>query len=342
MDVVKAIPYSITTTTIPNDLIFNHILPHLDGVTLATVSSSSRQLHSLSSHDHLWRDLCHRTWPSTAHPLLQQLISTFPSGHTMFYADSYPALIHRRPPPSTHLIRRHPQTHFLISAVDIQFGQETLFSKVESIDTESKYFLYSEFLVTVLGFKERVTVSAESENWEEGDHEAEKILGENLKLSWIIIDPESKRSGSVSTQKPVSVNRHWLTGEVELEYSTVFAAGNRGELVKCAVVVTCGGGGKGGRWHVKEVSMKMEDIDGKMMKGKECMEILQDALERGERKGDEEERKKGFNEYMEMVMKRKEKNQRKDGLLDLAAISFFLTIFIIFFLCFLHFSLLKY
>ncbi|KAM0039315.1 putative F-box-like domain superfamily protein [Helianthus debilis subsp. tardiflorus] len=97
-----------TLTTLSSDIIHTHILPRLDGPSLSATTTVSSHLHHLCSDDPLWADVTKSTWPSTTHPRVNTLISTFPSGHRSFFHDSFPALFsdtrHRSstpPPPST-------------------------------------------------------------------------------------------------------------------------------------------------------------------------------------------------------------------------------------------------
>lgn len=121
-------------------------------------------------------------------------------------------------------------------------------------------------------------------------------LEENLSLSWIVINPTRKKAVNVSSRRAVSVQRHWLTGDVQVRFGTVTAGdegrGSSRELVECGVVVTCCGK-EGGEMHVREVCMVMEDMEGKVK----------------------------FEEFQERKRGRKEENQRKERVLDLVCIT---------------------
>ncbi|MCI06226.1 putative F-box protein, partial [Trifolium medium] len=68
----------------------------------------------------------------------------------------------------------------------------------------------SPFRIDILDPKDSVETSMEYPR----NDEACKNLEEELRMSWIVIDPRGKRAVNVSSGKPVSVHRHWLTGDV--------------------------------------------------------------------------------------------------------------------------------
>lgn len=156
----------------------------------------------------------------------------------------------------------------------------------------------------------------------------------NLSLSWIVIDPTRKKAVNVSSRSAVSVQRHWLTGDVQVRFGTVMEGyGRRGssrELVECKVVVTCGGK-EGGEMHVREASMVMEDMEGKGLIGKDSLVILEGVMERERRKKrNGNEGKEKYEEFEGRKRERKEKNQRKERALDLICITVGVASFIIF------------
>ncbi|XP_030956306.1 F-box protein At2g27310-like [Quercus lobata] len=305
------------------DVIKTHILTRLDGATLASASCASSHLHALSTEEQLWREICSSTWPSIDHPRVHHVISSFPGAYRSFFSDSFPLLHHRSPPKQHH--------HYLaeiISAVDVHYKESLIFSKVQENETKSDWFLCSPFRFDLLGQKESVQTPirhvGEDQAWL--DH-----LEENLKLSWILIDPTRNRAVNVSSRSPVSVQHHWLTGDVQLRYSTVVSGGeDSSELVHCAVVVTCEGK-VGGEMHVREVSMQVEDLEGKHLNGKDSLVILQGAMESGKRKKERKgEGKERFEEFLKMKGERKERKQRRERALDMACIATGLTIFVAF------------
>ncbi|KAM5585113.1 F-box protein [Rosa sericea] len=310
-----------------SDIITSHILTRLDGPTLASAACASSQLHAFSAEQTLWKDICASTWPSVSDERVEGIISTFPSGHRSFFSDSFPLLDHSSWPqfdPS----RLAPASE-LISAVDIFYKGELVFSKVQETETETGWFLCSPFRIDLLEQKETVPTPISHI----GDtNESLKHLEENLTLSWIVIDPAQKRAANLSGRKPVSVTRHWLTGEVQLRFATIMPGDRRGEFVQCGVVVTCKGS-DGGKLQVREVSMQMEAMEGNHLNGKESLVILQGAIEGGKRKRESEEGSEGkarFGEFLEMKRERKERSQRRERALDMICIATGVTLFMAF------------
>ncbi|KAK9999646.1 hypothetical protein SO802_019249 [Lithocarpus litseifolius] len=309
------------------DVIKSHILTRLDGATLASASCASSHLHALSTEEQLWREICFSTWPSVDDPRVRHVISSFPGGYRSFFSDSFPLLHHRSPPKQQH--HNRPFLAEIISAVDVHYKESLILSKVQENETKSNWFLCSPFRFDLLEQKESVQTQirhvGENQAWL--DH-----LEENLKLSWILIDPTRNRAVNISSRSPVLVQRHWLTGDVQLRYSTVVSGGeDSSELVQCAVVVTCEGK-VGGAMHVREVSMQVEDLEGKHLNGKDSLVIFQGAMESGKRQKERKagEGKERFEEFLKMKGERKERKQRRERALDMACIATGLTIFVAF------------
>ncbi|KFK33876.1 hypothetical protein AALP_AA5G071700 [Arabis alpina] len=220
---------SCDINAVSSDVILTHILTRLDGASLAAVSCTCSHLHSFSSEESLWKKTCTATWPSTSDTRVQSIISTFPSGHRSFFSDCFPFLggeIDLTPP--------SVDTTELISAVDIHYKDEVIFSKVQATETISGWFLCSPMRVDLVEPKELITTRVSLiDQWENDTWKDD--LEENLSLSWILIDPTCKRAADVSTRKPVSVQRHWLTGEVHVRFSTILVVGE--EQVEFTVTV---------------------------------------------------------------------------------------------------------
>ncbi|GMP84272.1 hypothetical protein CsSME_00037861 [Camellia sinensis var. sinensis] len=282
---------SSTTTTFSDvhpDIVEAHILSRLDGPTLASASCASSQLHSSSQQDHIWTTICHSTWPSTATSLLRHHISTFPGGPVP--SPPSPSLSSSPPPPPP----------VLISAVDIHYKNKLIFTKVQETETLTGWFRCSPFRIDLLDTKDVIPTTVCHPNSDEASAE----LAEEISLSWVLIDPVGRRAANLSSQKAVSVERHWLTGEVQLRFASILAGGNRrgptSELVQCGIAVTCGGGSEegAGMMQLREVSLLVEDMDGMQLTGNDSLVILHNALE-GKRKikKREEDGRRGYKEY---------------------------------------------
>ncbi|OWM69020.1 F-box protein At2g27310-like [Punica granatum] len=330
-------------TTVHSDIIRSHILTRLDGPALAAVTCASAQLSALSSDDALWRDVCASTWPSTQDPLVRQVISTLPSSHRSFFSDSYPLL--HRPKPSRQ--KKRPAYKFpsptteLISAVDLFYKDELVFSKVQANETESGWFRCSPFRVDLLGPKELLPTFITRNSAGADDDEWLSHLEENLTMSWIVIDTALKRVVNLSSREPVSVQRHWLTGDILVLYGTIVAGeprkGSAAEVVQFGAVVTFGAGkSKGGVGEdcleVTEVSLQVEDMEGRSLNGRDSLVILEAAMEGGQRRKARKrgEAKEQFKEFEEMKRERRRQQHRAERALDLACIAVGVTIFVTF------------
>lgn len=161
----------------------------------------------------------------------------------------------------------------------------------------------------------------------ENDHVMNEWLNhleKNLTLSWIIIEPTGKRAANLSSRLPVNVRQNWLTGELEVDYAVVMG------LVQCVIKVTCCGK-VGGEVHVREVSLVMENTEGKRVVGRESMVILQGAMENGIRKKvDAEETKASFERFCSMKRERKESDMRREKTGDMVVMFVAFVIFVAF------------
>ncbi|XP_022730183.1 F-box protein At2g27310-like [Durio zibethinus] len=310
-----------TISTVHPDIIQSHILTRLDGPSLASFACTSSQLHALSTEENLWQNICSSTWPSVNHPRVQEFISTFPSGHRSFFSDSFPF---PDPQPLKLDVNSLTLPKELISAVDIFYQNKIIYSKVEEMETSSGWFLCSPFRVDLLDPKDSTSTPIKYFGGSKDDTWL-KHLEENLSLSWIVIDPTRKKAVNMSSRRAVSLQRHWLTGDVQVRFGTVVMSGDelRGssrELVECAVVVMCGGK-EGEDMHVREVSMVMDDMEGKALNGKDSLLILEGVMERGRRRGNGNEGKEKYEEYEGKKRERKKRKQRKERALDLVCIT---------------------
>lgn len=170
---------------------------------------------------------------------------------------------------------------------------------------------------------------------------------EDMSLSWILIDPVGQRAVNLSSHKPVSVQRHWLSGEVQVRFASILPTadqkkkkgsvtvpvwGTAGRGVQCGIMMTCGKWSEGGEMQVREVSMEMENMDGKHLNGRESLVILEKALEgkRGKSRNREEEGRRRYEEYVEKKKERRERKLRTEGALDIFCVAFGVSIFVAF------------
>ncbi|KAL1213163.1 F-box protein [Cardamine amara subsp. amara] len=306
---------SFEINAVSSDVLRSHILTRLDGVSLAALSCTCSNLHSFSSEESLWKEQCSATWPSTLDTRVQSIISTFPAGHRSFFSDSFPFLEHD----CVINLPASVDTTELISAVDIFYKDEVIFSRVHVTETVSGWFLCSPMRVDLVEPKELIPVRVSLiDQWENDTWKND--LEENLSLSWILIDPTRKRAADISTRKPVSVHRHWLTGEVHVKFSTILVVDDKrkSEQVEFTVTVVMAAFSRReeetAEMQIREVSFVGEDMEGKNLGGKGSLVILTAAMgmKRWRRTKGEEEGKEKYREFMKRKTEKAERKWRRE------------------------------
>ncbi|KAJ8570626.1 hypothetical protein K7X08_037598 [Anisodus acutangulus] len=223
----------------------------------------------------------------------------------------------------------------LISAVDIYYKNDVIFSNVHETETTTSWFQCSPFRIDMIDPKDVISTPIKHPN----DDDTCTDVIEDMMLSWILIDPIGRRAINLSSLKPVSVQRHWLTGEVQVRFGSILTVDRKRGHVLCEIVVTCGGS-EVGQMQVREVSLEVEDMDGTHLNGRESLVILQRALEskRGNGANRAEIGRKRYKEFLEMRRERKEKKLKREGVLDVLCVVFGISIFVSFW-CFFLFCL---
>ncbi|CAN1134028.1 Probable F-box protein At2g36090 [Linum perenne] len=306
---------------IHQDIIRSHILTRLDGVSLLSAACASTELSSLASQENLWRNVCRSTWPSTDVPRIQELISAFPNGHRSFFSSSFPLVADMEPHSASS--ESDMFSDELISAVDIYHRGELIFSRAVETETITGWFRCSPFRIDLLDPKDTCPTRIPRPETEADCHD----LAEELTLSWVLIDPAGRRAVNLSSHRPVSVQKHWLSGDVHARFAVILAGerGTAAEFVQCGIVVTCGGGFQEGAMHVREVSLQMENMDGMYMNGKDSMVILDRTFE-GKR-GIKERGGGKYEEFQGMKRQRREKKRRAEGAMDTMCVASAVLIF---------------
>ncbi|KAF3578061.1 hypothetical protein DY000_02029355 [Brassica cretica] len=284
-------------STLHQDIIETHILTRLDGPTLASLSCASTLLHKLASNELLWSKICRSTWPSTA---------TISDNPRSFFSDVYSVLDVGGS--VSDLDRPFPE---LISAVDLHYRGKLILSRVVKTETTTAWFLSSPLRIDLVDAKDTVETPIKRGRWTE---DTCRDLEQDLTLSWIVIDPIGKRAANLSSHRPVTVQRNWLTGEVEAKFTTVVGS------VECVItVVTCGEE----EMHVKEVNLKVEAMEGTSLNGMDSLVILRSVMEgkRGNGRRREAESKWRHEEFMEKKRELKEKKIRVELVFDILTVA---------------------
>ncbi|XP_042427958.1 probable F-box protein At2g36090 isoform X2 [Zingiber officinale] len=268
----------------------------LDGPDLASLSCATSRFRSLVGEPDLWRDLCLSSWPSLRHPRLLRLLE---SSHRSFFADVFASPVCTLPSfPCDDSDEEASLPSELISAVELRHRNSVILSLVAETDTSTSWFRAAPF-----------RLDAEVERKDDGG--SFFFSPEELTLSWIVIDPQSRRAVSATSRRPVAVNRHWITGETVVRFALVLSD-------ECAVgaVVKCGE--ESG--EVREINLVAEGVEGACLSGREGLAVLRSAMEGGRqrRKEEEEDARRRWEEFEGRRQKRKETAARMERLVDLA------------------------
>jgi len=250
------------------DIIQTYILPRLDGATLMALSCVSSELRHLTcNNEELWRNICTSMWPCLLHPTVSDIITTFPGGYRSFFSDAFPSIHYYNQSPRSYL-----PTNKLIHAIDISLHGEPkpLFTKIR-VQPMNRFTVYSNgkiFLGDYSSLETEIPVKKERWDWTE-------YLHENLRLSWVIIDPIQNCAAGLfrSSCKPLSVNQ--MLTKIEVAYSTMMAG------QKWQVKVTCRWKGGGDRLYVRSVVFGIEHMTGEL--GRQAGINLLNTIQNGER-----------------------------------------------------------
>jgi hypothetical protein len=198
-----------------------------------------------------------------------------------------------------------------------------------------EWFLSSPFQVDMVDPKRTVKTRI---RYPGGDYQGwVKDMEESMTLNWIVIDPIKKRAANISSRKAVSARRNWLTGDLEIIFSTVATVGDK-KVAEVAAVVSCGSAETwkevdeevGGEVHVTGVRLQVEDIEGKCLSGRDSLVILQGLLVGKRCCKDGERRCKGrYEEYVRMKKQWREKKARSERAQNMICMIFGLFLFVL-------------
>nr|GEY76870.1 F-box protein At2g27310-like [Tanacetum cinerariifolium] len=331
------------------DIIHTHILPLLDGPSLSNTSYVSHNLQSICSDHHLWSRISKSTWPSIIDPRVDDVISTFPSRHRSFYNDSYPSLIidakHANLSYSCSTSKKDTSScylnspcHKLISAVDIRYQDDIIYSQIQVTDMSANN-LSSGLEIELPGISQTIDLTVDEIA---GADKATLLdLKESLILNWILIDPALKRAGNYSSIKPVSVKPDWATNETHVRYVTILPGRDPNEIVKCRIHVALGVGKRGVGLHAKDVTLKLEDLDANCINRRDFLVVMQRAIMEEnyvKRKVivDEEEKCKSYKVFKELKKTKKKWVKKKQQKRELAKTISYFGVFLSFLLSFYY------
>ncbi|OEL34764.1 hypothetical protein BAE44_0004220 [Dichanthelium oligosanthes] len=271
-------------------------LRRLDGRSLAAASCATAGLRALAADPDTWRALCLAEWPSLALPLPgnRRLLAAIPPRRLFAYAFPFPSADAAAPGVSGGEGELGLPGE-LVSAVDVYHRGAPLLSRVVETPASSPWFLGSPFRVEAVERKGPDAAAAPSPG--------------ELELSWVVVDPARGRAVNVSSRRPVSVDRHWYTGETLVRFAVVLGGCKFEATVACAE----------GSGRVGEVSLAVEDADGAAVSGEGTLRLLAAAMEAPRRGGEREpeEAKRRYQEFVRRKKGRKESKARREALVDL-------------------------
>lgn len=155
----------------------------------------------------------------------------------------------------------------LISAVDVRYHGDLVFSRAVETDASSGRFARSPFVIDLLEPEEVVpTPLRELPDANSTD---------SLTLSWIMVDPEGKRAANLSSLKVLDIWRYFA-GEVHGQFFCVLGGekGTARELVQFDIAIVLGED-RDGRVEVRNLGMWAEDLEMKQLNGENSLGILE-------------------------------------------------------------------
>nr|XP_043616114.1 probable F-box protein At2g36090 [Erigeron canadensis] len=332
-------------TDIHSDIINTHILPCLDGPSLATTTTLSSYLQNLCSDDKIWNRMCKSTWPSSTHPCVQKIISAFPFGHRSFFHDAFPVLVidpcMREQDQQLDCLTSYTGLSELVSAIDIHYKKEIIYSAVKLTNTSTKNFLSSSLWIELRNDPSIINQSIDLKVDEIGEATLLQ-LKESLTLNWVVMSTSWKRAGNLSSVKPVRVKEGFLPNEILVQYKTILPGIDPQDIVQCKIHVVLQGEVAAG-FQLKTVILKLQDLNSICIKGNDFLVITQRAIMEESKvirkmvANNDQETMMTCKEFKEM--KRKEKEIQK----DIAVKNNYTENSLLFFLCvsflvlFLHF-----
>ncbi|KAL8094299.1 hypothetical protein AgCh_035993 [Apium graveolens] len=225
----------------------------------------------------------------------------FSGGYRSFFSDSFPLL---GPNSCQGSYKGQVRTTELISAVDIYYGNESVYANVIASNTDNTRFLESQFCVELLDKEETAEIAIE---YDGDENKCMLDVEKNLRLSWIVIHPTLKRGGNVSSLRPVSVQPYWDGSGIEVRYATILSGYNRGihttEFVECRIVAIFGCV-EGTNMELKELSLCVVDMYRTRLNGEKSLRILTEAMQRGKRKKANGEENDVYLKYMDLRRKK--------------------------------------
>lgn len=307
-----------STSSLSNDN-FYEILYRLDGTSLASAACVSSALWSIAKEEKIWGNVCYSMWPSTNNDDVRNLISTI-GGFRKFYADCFP-LIANKDLAAAQLDAyiQHPEEwvdeHYYgelehyesispsdyISIIDVKYNERTILSKVlwgiPDSEGSNRWFYKSPFCIDLvnnsIGVEQECKVNLtvadglpaiQSIESEKKEGKLWKHL-DGIRLSWIIVNRNTKQAANFSSYTPLGIQRHWPTDkDFTLRFGSVLPANDilPCQLVECILVMKFQIFEENDTGYTSlkltELSMQLEDIEGAHVNGEKSLMVLKEAM----------------------------------------------------------------
>nr|ABX10775.1 F-box GID2-like protein [Physcomitrium patens] len=286
--------------------LLGEILSRVDALTLAKASCASSEFRRLCASEAFWERLCNLRWPSTKQAAAKDLILQT-GGYRKFCENCHPCLSGTGTATVEHCDYVEGEEvcpSDFSSIIDVMYNGQVLVSRtiagffgaeksrdwfdnspfmfdlLEGTDEVNGFHKDDEGITAVAIQTELSSVSSAEGLW--------KALNENMTVSWILVNKKTGRMVNLASWKPVDGLRHWpCDGDFVLQFGTVIPSTERlrNHAVHCNVaakvrhfnVGTADGGCKP-VIGVTEVGMKLENIGGARLNGRESVALLDKVL----------------------------------------------------------------
>ncbi|XP_076904216.1 F-box protein At2g27310-like [Bidens hawaiensis] len=191
-----------------------------------------------------------------------------------------------------------------VSIVDIKYKEKTICSKVlwgiPNASVHNGWFSDCPFRIDLFSYASRdnddageVTLSVSdglppvtSIEQERKDGKLWQELRDGIRLSWIIVNSKVKQAANVSSWCAVDGQRHWPTSQdFVLHFGSIVPAKDivPSQVVKCIITMKfrathIEGSGTHTTLNLTELCMKLGDMDGGHVKGRNSLFVLKEAL----------------------------------------------------------------
>ncbi|KAK1303452.1 F-box protein [Acorus calamus] len=217
----------------------------VDGVTLSAATSASTDLHRIASDDRLWERLCHTTWPSMLDTKAKATIKG--GGFSKFYGDCFPRILYKpvegEATTTTNNNTACIEPADLVSLVDVHYKNKCVFSRaLHGIPIPSDVFDEGDDDVSLAyygswfrdcPFRMDVLVQRSGDEYVDyieryGGDDEKRVMEENVRVTWIIMNAKTGEAVNLSSWKPRSVQKNWpAEGDLVMKFGCA-VGGSRG------------------------------------------------------------------------------------------------------------------